>query len=51
VREGRIGGLAPSIYSFMGYIANTAPLVEETGPAVAARLVADSADLVLLAPT
>ena len=51
VRDGRIGGLAPIIYWFMGYVADTAPLVEETAPAVAARLVADGADLVLLVPT
>lgn len=50
-REGRIGGLAPTVYSFMGYIADTAPLIEDTAPAVAARLLADGADLVLLAPT
>jgi D-proline reductase (dithiol) PrdB len=50
-REGRIGGLAPTVYSFMGYIAETTPLVEETAPAVAARLAADGADLVLRAPT
>jgi hypothetical protein len=35
----------------MGYIAETTPLVEETAPAVAARLAADGADLVLRAPT
>ena len=50
-REGRVGGLAPTVYSFMGYIAETAPLVEETAPAAAARLAADGVDLVLLAPT
>ncbi len=50
-REGRIGGLTPTLYSFMGYIADTQPLLEETAPAVAARLVSDNADLVLLAPT
>jgi D-proline reductase (dithiol) PrdB len=50
-KEGRIGGLAPTVYSFMGYMAETAPLVEETAPAVAARLAAEGVDLVLLAPT
>jgi D-proline reductase (dithiol) PrdB len=49
--EGRIGGLTPTVYSFMGYIADTAPLLEETAPQVAARLVSDDADLVLLGPT
>ena len=50
-RDGRIGRLSPTVYSFMGYIARTDPLVEETAPEVAARLVSDGADLVLLAPT
>ncbi len=49
--EGRIGSLAPTVYSFMGYIADTEPLIGDTAPAVAARLVSDGADLVLLAPT
>ncbi|MCA1646180.1 MAG: glycine/betaine/sarcosine/D-proline family reductase selenoprotein B [Chloroflexi bacterium] len=49
--EGRIGGLGPTVYSFMGYIADTEPLVQETAPAVAAGLVGDGANLVLLAPT
>ncbi len=48
---GRIGGLAPTVYSFMGYIADTAPLLEDSAPAVAARLRDEGADLVLLAPT
>ena len=48
---GRIGELAPSVYSFMGYVADTAPLLRESAPAVADRLVADHAELVLLAPT
>ncbi len=49
--EGRIGGLGPTVYSFMGYIADTEALLQETAPAVAAGLVGDGADLVLLAPT
>lgn len=49
--EGRIGGLSPTVYSFMGYIADTDRLVEETAPQVAAKLTSDGADLVLLAPT
>jgi hypothetical protein len=35
----------------MGYIADTDPLVQDTAPAVASRLIADGVDLVLLAPT
>jgi hypothetical protein len=50
-RAGRIGGLSPTVYSFMGYIADTERLLHETAPAVAANLVSDGADLVLLAPT
>jgi len=49
--EGRIGSIAPTIYSFMGYIAETEPLVQESAPEVAARLRAEGADLVLVAPT
>ncbi len=48
---GRIGALAPTVYSFMGYVADTAPLLGEGAPAVAARLRDEGADLVLLAPT
>ncbi|HET8632075.1 MAG TPA: glycine/sarcosine/betaine reductase selenoprotein B family protein [Thermomicrobiales bacterium] len=47
----RIGSLAPTVYSFMGYIADTAPLLRESAPTVAARLRGEGADLVLLAPT
>jgi D-proline reductase (dithiol) PrdB len=46
----RIGGLTPTVYSFMGFIADTAPLLGDSAPAVAARLVADGADLVMPAP-
>ncbi|HEV2128765.1 MAG TPA: glycine/sarcosine/betaine reductase selenoprotein B family protein [Thermomicrobiales bacterium] len=48
---GVIGSLAATVYSFMGYVANTAPLMQESGPAVARRLIDDQVDLVLLAPT
>jgi len=48
---GRIGALSPEVYSFMGYIADTDRLLDVEGPAVAARLIADHVDLVLLAPT
>jgi D-proline reductase (dithiol) PrdB len=49
--EGLIGELAPRAFSFMGYIPDTAPLLSETGPAVARELVADADDLVLLVPS
>jgi D-proline reductase (dithiol) PrdB len=48
---GRIGSLSPIVYSFMGYIADTDRLLRETAPAVAANLISDGANLVLLAPT
>jgi len=51
VDTGRIGALGPTVYSTMGYVADTAPLVRQTAPAVAGRLVDDGVDLVLLAPT
>ncbi|MBW3634284.1 MAG: glycine/betaine/sarcosine/D-proline family reductase selenoprotein B [Chloroflexi bacterium] len=50
-QEGRIGSLAPNVYSFMGYVADTDRLLREEAPVVAERLIADGADLVLLAPT
>lgn len=49
--EGRIGSLAPAIYAFMGYIADTDPLVHVTAPEVAQRLHDDRVDLVLLVPS
>ncbi len=48
---GRIGGLGSNIYSFMGFIADTDPLMDESAPEVARRLKADRTDLVLLVPT
>ncbi len=48
---GKIGQMAPTIYSFMGYMANTDPLMQESGPDMARRLLDDQVDLVLLAPT
>ncbi len=50
VTEGRVGSLTPQVYSFMGYVADTDPLLEQTAPAVARQLIEDRADLVLLAP-
>jgi D-proline reductase (dithiol) PrdB len=49
--EGRIGSLAQDVYSFMGYVAESDRLLELEAPTVAARLLADRVDLVLLAPT
>jgi len=49
--EGRIGALSPDTYSFMGYVADTDRLLRDEALAVAAFLLADRVDLVLLAPT
>jgi D-proline reductase (dithiol) PrdB len=49
--NGRIGQLAPTVYSFMGFVADTTPLLEESAPAVAKLLKREEVDLVLLAPT
>lgn len=51
VADGRIDSLSSTVYSFMGYIADTDALLQQSAPMVAASLVADAADLVLLAPT
>ncbi len=47
---GRIGELTPQVYSFMGYVADPDPLLEQSAPAVTRKLVEDRADLVLLVP-
>jgi D-proline reductase (dithiol) PrdB len=48
--DGVIGEVAPTAYSFMGYIPHTAPLLHETGPEVARALIGDAVDLALLVP-
>lgn len=51
MREGGvIGGVAPHHYSFMGSIVGPRKLIDETGPEVARRLVADGVDVALLTP-
>jgi D-proline reductase (dithiol) PrdB len=42
---------APVHYSFSGAIPEPRPLIEETGPAVAAELRRDGADAVVIAPS
>ncbi len=49
--EGELGELAPRAFSFMGYIPDSQPLLETTGPDVAGKLLADAVDLVLLVPS
>lgn len=51
VRDGLVGGLAPRHFSFMGAIHDPTPLVEETAPEVAEKLVQDGVDSVLLTPS
>lgn len=50
--SGRIGGVAPRVYSFMGHIdgPHVRTLVETTAPEVARRLGRDGADAVVLTP-
>ena len=50
-REGIIGGLADTNYSFMGYIQQPDLLSTETAPEVAQRLKADGVNAVLLTST
>lgn len=48
--EGIVGELNQRHFSFMGYIPIVEPLLRETGPQVARKLIADMVDLVLLTP-
>lgn len=48
--EGVIGWLNPRHFSFMGYVAETAELIQTSAPTVAEKLREDGADLILLAP-
>jgi D-proline reductase (dithiol) PrdB len=52
VADGRVGGIAPRMYSFMGHIdgRHLRTLIEETAPTLARRLCADGADAVFLTP-
>ncbi|MBI2882487.1 MAG: hypothetical protein HYY11_01030 [Candidatus Methylomirabilis oxyfera] len=50
--EGRIGGIAPFVYGFMGHIdgPHVDTLVKQTAPEVARRLMRDGAEAVVLTP-
>jgi D-proline reductase (dithiol) PrdB len=50
--EGRVGGLAPRAYGFMGHVdgRHVSTLIERTAPEVAQHLAADGADAVVLTP-
>ena len=50
VAEGRLGGLGPHAYSFMGGIYSARRVRERLAPAIADRVVEDQVDLVLLVP-
>jgi len=47
---GEIGALAPTAYTFMGGIYSSRKVRERMAPEIAARLVADGADAVVLVP-
>jgi D-proline reductase (dithiol) PrdB len=51
VADRRIGEPAPTVYSFMGFVADTPPLLDGTASEIAQRLLSQDVDLVLLAPT
>ena len=51
VAEGTVGELNGRHFSFMGAIHDPAPLVRETAPEVARKLVEDGVDVALLTPS
>jgi D-proline reductase (dithiol) PrdB len=51
VGDGMVGGLSARHFSFMGAIHDPTPLVENTAPEVAGKLVEDRVDVVLLTPS
>ena len=51
VEEGVVGELNRRHFSFMGAIHDPGPLVEETAPEVASKLVEDEVDAALLTPS
>jgi hypothetical protein len=48
--DGVIGDLAPTHFSTMGYAPRAADLVEQTAPAIVARMRAEAVDVALLVP-
>ena len=50
VDEGRVGALAPALYTCMGGVYSQRRVREELGPALVARCLADGVDVVLLVP-
>jgi D-proline reductase (dithiol) PrdB len=51
VADGRVGRIGPRHYSVMGALPDMSRLRDETAPALAARLVDDGVDVVVLTPT
>jgi D-proline reductase (dithiol) PrdB len=51
VEEGVVGGVNHRHFSFMGAIHDPGPLVRESAPEVARKLVEDGVDVVLLTPS
>jgi D-proline reductase (dithiol) PrdB len=51
VEQGVLGDLGPNCYSFMGAQREWTRFENETGPAVAKRLLIEGVDIVLLTPT
>jgi D-proline reductase (dithiol) PrdB len=51
VADGLVGELSPRHFSFMGAIHDPTPLVVETAPEVASKLLEDGVDAVLLTPS
>lgn len=49
--DGRVGSVNWRHFSFMGAIHDAGPLIDQTAPEVAAKLVEDGVDAVLLAPS
>ncbi len=51
VQSGYIGELSDNYYSYMGAINDVTGLIEDSGPEVATKLLAEDVDVVLLVPT
>jgi D-proline reductase (dithiol) PrdB len=51
VEAGVVGSVGESCFGVMGFIPNGRHVVEETGPAIAARLKEEGTDVVLLTPS
>ena len=49
-REGKIGRLADTLYSIMGYVPNFNPLLKQTAPKMAAKMKAEGVDAAFLFP-